>query len=147
MYSLGGIDINSLVLDYGKTGFAPKASVERSVEAGFSGYLERAVRAASTGSLEKKQQQLMQAARDFEAIFVSQVLSAMRKTVPEGEGLFRPSMGERIFRDMLDSELSGSVAQAGGFGLASILYEQLADSLVSQQDRKPHEDLNPDRAR
>ncbi|MBF0131297.1 MAG: rod-binding protein [Magnetococcales bacterium] len=81
------------------------------------------------------EQRLRGAAADFEALFVKQMLSAMRKTIPKdesGEGLIRESQGEKIFRDMLDTEYAtamsrrGGKGQAGsGIGLGDMIFKQL----------------------
>lgn len=67
---------------------------------------------------------LRKASQDFESLFVSQIYSAMRKTVPEG-GLLGNS-GERMFRDMLDSEMANQAAAAGSLGIGEMLYRQLS---------------------
>ena len=69
---------------------------------------------------------LEKACKDFEAIILNQMLSAMRKTVPEG-GLFEKSFGEKIYQTMLDEELSKKIAHGKGMGLGELLFQQLAD--------------------
>ncbi|MGI6227271.1 MAG: rod-binding protein [Peptococcales bacterium] len=69
---------------------------------------------------------LMDACQQFESIFIHQMISQMRATIPEG-GLFEKSQGEKIFQDMLDEKYAEKISQSGGFGLAKILYDQLAD--------------------
>jgi flagellar protein FlgJ len=68
---------------------------------------------------------LMEACQQFESIFIHQMISQMRATIPEG-GLFEKSQGEKIFQDMLDHEYAQNISKAGGIGLAKILYDQLA---------------------
>nr|CRH04265.1 Putative flagellar protein FlgJ [Candidatus Magnetococcus massalia] len=76
----------------------------------------------------KEDEKLRKAAADFEAVFLKQLMGAMRKTVPDwGEGgLLKKGQGEKIFRDMLDQEYAtiGSQTQ-GGLGLKEAIYEQL----------------------
>ena len=69
--------------------------------------------------------QLKEAAIEMETWFINEMFKAMRRTVPEGEGMFETSNGEQIWRDMLDEQTSKSLAQSGGLGLAQQLYEQL----------------------
>lgn len=69
---------------------------------------------------------LMDACQQFESIFVHQMISQMRATIPEG-GLFEKSQGEKIFQDMLDEKYAENISKAGGIGLAKILYDQLSE--------------------
>ena len=76
--------------------------------------------AAPTG-----QSQLKRAAIEMESWFINQMFQAMRRTVPEGEGMFEMSNAERIWRDMLDEQTAQNLAEGGGLGLATTLYQQL----------------------
>ena len=67
---------------------------------------------------------LEKACKDFEAIILNQILSAMRKAVPEG-GLFEKSYGEKIYQSMMDEELSKNIAHGKGMGLGEMLFRQL----------------------
>lgn len=68
-------------------------------------------------------ERLKDAAADFEAIFLKQMMTSMRRTVPkvrEGEeALFKESEGEKIFRDLLDGEYAKVLSrrERGGLGL------------------------------
>ena len=69
---------------------------------------------ATSGSRE----QLAKAAKDFEAIFVRQMLSSARKaSAGLGEDLFGNDATE-TFRDMQDSRLADTMAQSGAIGVA-----------------------------
>ena len=67
---------------------------------------------------------LRDAANDFEAIFVQQMLKTMRETslksnfIPESEG-------EKYFRSMLDEHYSKLAAKSGSLGLGEMIYKQL----------------------
>lgn len=69
--------------------------------------------------------QLKLASIEMESWFINQMFQAMRRTVPEGEGMFEMSNAERIWRDMLDEQTAQNLAESGGLGLAASLYEQL----------------------
>lgn len=75
--------------------------------------------------------ELRKVARQFEAVFVEQMIGAMRKTVQPG-GLIPESNAERTFKAMLDSENAGRIADAEQLGLSEIIYEHL---LLSSQGR------------
>jgi soluble lytic murein transglycosylase-like protein len=62
-------------------------------------------------------------AQDFEAIFIHQMLKSMRNTVPKDEEM---SSGRRIFTEMLDEQIANSASRTGGFGLAKMIYKELA---------------------
>ena len=61
---------------------------------------------------------------DFEALFIKQMLNAMRKTV-EKKGLLDGGMSEDIFEDMLYDEYAKKMAQTAQFGLAETMYLQV----------------------
>lgn len=67
---------------------------------------------------------LREATAEFESLFITQIMQAMRATVPES-GLMGSGSGQRMFREMLDQELSRNVARSGGLGIGEILYRQL----------------------
>jgi flagellar protein FlgJ len=94
----------------------------------FRKFLDKASRAASTARTEKglqeEDKQLREVADQFEALFIYQLMQRMRSTVMKG-GLFEESMGEQVFRGMLDQEYSVKMAEAGNLGLAEMVYEQL----------------------
>lgn len=71
------------------------------------------------------QQELRRAAQDFESLFINQMLKSMRDTVVKSD-LFHGGNAEEIYSSMLDTELSKSMASAGGIGLADMLMKQLA---------------------
>lgn len=69
---------------------------------------------------------LRQAAEQFEAIFMSMLLTSMRKanSAFEAEGMMNSQTTE-FYRDMHDSQLSTDLAQKGALGLADLLVQQL----------------------
>lgn len=62
-------------------------------------------------------------AREFEAMFVGQMLKSMRTTVPES-GL-TGGHAEEIYRGMLDQEYASAIASQRSLGLAQMLESQL----------------------
>ena len=68
-------------------------------------------------------QALRAAAEEFEGLFIQQMLSAMRDTVPK-EGLFSSSE-ESTFRSLADQQLAQDLARTGDFGIAEALVNQL----------------------
>ncbi|MBF0188659.1 MAG: rod-binding protein [Magnetococcales bacterium] len=75
-----------------------------------------------------REKKLRDALSDFEAIFIKQMLGAMRKTVetPGKDDLFGQSSGEKMFREMLDGEYAKVMSQRqGGIGLKEALLDQM----------------------
>lgn len=71
------------------------------------------------------QKALQEAAEQFEAIFLYQLMEQMRRTVPETD-LFGDRKAENIFQSMLDQEMATSFAQNQSVGLAKMIYEQMS---------------------
>lgn len=70
-------------------------------------------------------QALRGAAKEFEAVFMNQLVSAMRKTVGESE-LIKKSQGEKMFEGMLDEQWArGLAGRHGPSGLSEMIYRQL----------------------
>jgi soluble lytic murein transglycosylase-like protein len=72
-------------------------------------------------------------AREFEALFTSMMLKAMRKTVGEGS-LIPQSIGEKIYTGMLDDEYARLMGSGGTLGLADLVEKELRqheENLVS----------------
>jgi len=81
---------------------------------------------ASTASLDPAEQaKVKKAARDFEAVFMRQLISSMRKA---GEPLESEEGGEaeKMSMDMAWDGLAEKIADAGGIGLAKMLEPWLA---------------------
>jgi flagellar protein FlgJ len=101
------------------------AARERARAAGSAGPAGSATAAsAARRSDVDRQSKLYKAALDFEAIFVKQMLNAMRKTVDKS-GFVEGGMAEEIFEDMLYDEYAAKMTRVAGFGLADQVYLQL----------------------
>jgi flagellar protein FlgJ len=85
--------------------------------------------AGTEGTLDKKHGDLKKATQQFEGYFLHELLKEMRKTVPEDKLLGDDGHGQEIFRDMMDQTLSETLSQRGDFGLARMMYDQLAPTL------------------
>ena len=78
------------------------------------------------GNRSVRDKKLYGVCQDFEAIFIKQMLNAMRKTVDKS-GLIDGGMAEEIFEDMLYDEYAKKMSRTARFGLAEILYDQLSN--------------------
>lgn len=92
---------------------------------------------AAQGSADNKETvRLKSACRDLEAVFLNMMWTSMRATVPKAS-LMGGGFGEDIMRSMQDTELTKTMAQAGGMGLADMLYRQLkTDNIAKNQASK-----------
>ncbi|MBF0610198.1 MAG: muramidase [Magnetococcales bacterium] len=74
---------------------------------------------------QKDEKKLKEAVSGFESIFLQQMLSSMRQTLPEGS-LLNGGQGEKMFRDLLDQEYAKQMSQhQNQRGLKETLFQQL----------------------
>ena len=86
------------------------------------------------GSVEEQRAALREASRQFEAVFLNQMLKAMHETVGDG-GLIQKGQREEVFQGVLDEEWSKKLAgRHGSRGLSEVLYRQLARQMGLEQD-------------
>lgn len=70
-------------------------------------------------------ERLLKASRDFEAIFIKQMLDGMRNTIQKS-GFVDGGFAEQIYEDMLFQEYANKMAATKSFGIAEMLYNQLS---------------------
>ncbi|HLZ78620.1 MAG TPA: rod-binding protein [Sphingomonas sp.] len=70
-----------------------------------------------------QQTKLKSAAQAFEAVFLRQMIGAMRQSGP-GDGMLDNEASNQ-FRDMADSKMADSMAQKGVLGIAEMLLKQV----------------------
>jgi len=73
----------------------------------------------------KRNEKLWQASKDMESVFMTMLLKALEKTVPEG-GLLdsKNSLSKMMFSSVMGKE----IADNGGIGLAKHIYESMKDN-------------------
>ena len=77
---------------------------------------------------------LREATQQFEGLFLTQMLEAMRRTAPKG-GILPASSGEQMFRQMFDQEIAQRMAQSGGVGIGEMLYQQFEPPQENAEDK------------
>ncbi|MEQ1725286.1 MAG: rod-binding protein [Sphingopyxis sp.] len=77
----------------------------------------------TSAALPPRRQQLTEAAQAFEAIFLRQMLGAMRAAKLTDDPLSNAASDQ--FREMSDARLADSLSQQG-FGIAEMLLQQFA---------------------
>jgi flagellar protein FlgJ len=125
--------------DAGGLGSMDMAAISSRVDAARSAEQEQqvsqdAARAVTPGTAEvspKELARLKAVSQDFESLFLGYMMKTMRNSVPKG-GLWGQTQGEQIFTEMRDDELAKGMAKAGGIGLASLLEQQLTQTLQRQ---------------
>ena len=76
-----------------------------------------------------------QAAEDFEAVFIGEMLKPMFSMIEVNEN-FGGGKGEEIFRDMMVQEYGKMISRQGGIGIASQIKAELLRAQETQS--KPH---------
>lgn len=89
------------------------------------------VTAGAPGGAERER--LAEAARQFEAIFVREMLSAARNADFGGDELFG-GQSDETFREMRDARFAEVAAGTGSLGLAATIEAQLARFVGPQSD-------------
>ena len=98
------------------------------------GGLDKIRSLAKDANVEERRTALREASKEFEAIFIQQMIAAMRKTVGDG-GLVKKSNGEQVFEGMLDEEWSKTLASKGGpNSLSETIYRQLSRSMGLEEE-------------
>ena len=71
---------------------------------------------------------LLEAANEFEVLFLQQVMKSMRDASFES-GLVRKSEGETVFQSMLDEQYAKLSTRSSGLGLGEMIYQQYQSHL------------------
>ncbi len=66
-----------------------------------------------------------QAAQDFEAMALGEMLQPMFKTVDTSKGLFGGGAGEATWKPMMVDEMAKTIAKNGGIGLADAVMKEM----------------------
>ena len=87
--------------------------------------------AGHTGNLRvetQDQKKLRETCKEFESIFVKQMLNSMKNTIHKS-GLIKSSMAEGIFEDMLYDKYAQKISNTGNLGIGDMMYRQLSAQL------------------
>lgn len=76
--------------------------------------------------------QARQAAEDFEALFIAEMLSPVFESL-ETDGLFGGGQGEKIYRSLMVQEYGKAIAKAGGIGIADTVQREILRMQENQQ--------------
>jgi murein DD-endopeptidase MepM/ murein hydrolase activator NlpD len=97
--------------------------------------LENKIHAAQSETGAKQKSELKKAAQEFEAVFITLMLKAMRETIEES-GLMEGGFGKSIYTEMFDQEVSVNLAKRGTLGISDLLYKKLAANSNEEESEK-----------
>ena len=81
--------------------------------------------ASRAGNGEKmSEEDLQKVGQKFEALLLQNLLSAMRKTIPENP-LFGESQGEKMYWEMFDESMAETAALSQSTGISQVIVEEL----------------------
>lgn len=72
---------------------------------------------------------LKKASDQIEAIFVKDLIGALRRGTPDSLG---KGLGASVYRDMFDQSLSDSFSKRGAFGISKMLTHQLGKAVLGK---------------
>lgn len=82
---------------------------------------------------DKNLGRLEKLSREFESLFLKEVISSMRKSVPES-GLLNGGNAEKIYKSMLDEQLAAHMAERGDTGIARSIYKSMSKTYLESQN-------------
>lgn len=78
-----------------------------------------------------KLQKLRRAVQDVEAVFLKDLIGAMRRSVPKSD--VGQSFGNGIYTDMFDQAMAQDLSRSGSMGIANVLYRRLSKAVLDQE--------------
>ena len=97
---------------------------------------------ASAAALSPDEARLRRACAQMEGVFLSQLMKAMRETIPQ-DGIVDGGSGEDMFTGMLDEKLSDAASAQQERGLGAALFRQLRDAFLASGERLSKDDAAP----
>lgn len=79
---------------------------------------------AAPDALELRRTRVRQAAEDFEAMFISQMLAPVFAELGQDE-LFGGGPGTQVYRSMMVQEYGKAIARSGGLGIAASVEREM----------------------
>jgi len=78
-----------------------------------------------SGPTPPARDRLWQASKQFESLFIEQMMASMRKTIPKS-GFLKKGFAEDVQSSMLDQAIAKAIGEQGRIGIARSLYRQLS---------------------
>jgi flagellar protein FlgJ len=89
---------------------------------------------ASPAALSPEEARLRRACAQMEGVFLSQLMKAMRETIPQ-DGIVNGGSGEGMFTALMDEHVSEAAASQQDRGLGAALFRQLRDAFLASNER------------
>lgn len=86
--------------------------------------------------LQMREQKLRKATRQLEGYFVGMLLKQMHQT-DQKDGLFGSDSASATYREMFDEAVGDAIGSRGAFGIADLLYKELAPRLKLEEAAAP----------
>jgi len=93
-----------------------------------SGSLHEAEDLNGQTELDGQKAKLRKASRDFEEIFIRELLKSMRATLQD-DGMFGSGAQGEIFSGMMDDAIAAKIAERGNLGLGDVLYQRMVHKI------------------
>ena len=96
------------------------------------------VLAATVQNSADKPQELLEASRQLESVFLNTVFEEMAKTVPDDDGLFPETPGREMYEQWFRSAVAKDWAAHGGIGLGDQIARSmgLTEAQIEMADQK-----------
>ncbi len=88
---------------------------------------------AIAGGKEDSLKEIEKTAKDFESMFISQLLGFMYNTI-EVDPLFGGGFGEKAYRDLMIEEYGKIISNSGGIGIADSIQKKLLEMQMGQEN-------------
>lgn len=89
----------------------------------------------------KDEVRLRQACADFEGILLTQMLRAMRNTLPRS-GILPASVSTQVWESHFDATIGKVLGASGRLGIADLLYREIAGRIQGTGDWGPERHIN-----
>lgn len=86
--------------------------------------------------LIEKQKEFKEVCAGFEAMFITQMLREMKKTVPKSD-FMGEGKGQDMMEDLMYDEYAKALGSGEGVGIANMLYQQLKDTIKVDDTGEP----------
>ena len=98
----------------------------------------KAGRLQSSKSAQSEEEQIREAAQEFESVFLFQMLKQVRNSIhKDEEGMMNGGMGEEMFTGLLDEEYAKVMAKTNSSGLSEMIYQQMARTAGIEKAETP----------
>lgn len=88
--------------------------------------------AQTLSSAAPKLAKLKKACQDLEAVFLKDLMTVMGKSIPKSS--FGNAPGAAIYEDMFNQSVAESASKSGTFGMAKVLYREMAPRVLREAE-------------